>query len=69
MNGAGFTHTLCEVCWFGHNPGRFPVQIVRAAGDTEVDRCCLCDSVKVTRIWARFDPNATGLICRPGAHD
>lgn len=69
VSAYGFNHTICEVCWFEREPGRFPVQLVRERGDNRVDQCCLCGSFKLTRIWVRLDPSLGALGCGPGAHD
>lgn len=65
----GFNHTICEVCWFAREPTRFPLQVARKVGDNITDRCCLCDSMKVTRIWVRLDPAAEPLRCAAGEHE
>jgi len=65
----GFNHTVCEVCWFARNPARFPIMLVRLQGDNRLDRCCLCGSTKLTRIWTRLDPDAEPLRCDPATHD
>ena len=62
-----WTHTICEVCWFGREPDRFPVQIKRDDGDREVDQCCFCNGMKVTRIYVREDPASRLLFCH-GLH-
>lgn len=64
----GFNHTVCEVCWFRRAPGRFPVHLVRERGDNRLDRCCLCGSTKMTRIWTRLNPTLETLQCDPGEH-
>jgi len=56
-------HTLCERCWFAREPERFPVQIEREPGDLTVDQCCACDTMKLTRIYTRIDPDDATLLC------
>lgn len=60
---AEFTHNICEVCWFAREPDRFPVQVKRDEGDFDVDRCCFCGTVKVSRIYVRHDPTDPALKC------
>lgn len=58
-----WNHTICETCWFKREEDRFPVQLMRDPGDLNVDTCCFCGTVKVTRIWVRQDPKSVQLVC------
>jgi hypothetical protein len=64
-----WNHTICEYCWF-KDPAtrdRFPTQLRREEGDLEVDRCCFCGSLKITRIYVRESPGSVRLRCA-GTH-
>lgn len=74
MKTHGFNHTICEVCWFARcraagQPPRLPIQLARDARDIAIDFCCLCYSMKVTRIWVWIDPETEVLLCEAEAHE
>jgi hypothetical protein len=60
-----WTHSMCEDCWEGREPGREPCRVAGAPPET----CCFCDKRHASGIYVRAEPEAVPCRGTGGVHD
>jgi hypothetical protein len=55
----GWTHAMCNRCWYDTKPGREPVKV----RDPKAERCCFCGRMSAYGVYVRRDPDAIELKC------
>jgi hypothetical protein len=64
-----WTHSICEQCWVGKNPGREPHRVVRESRfNADKELCCYCGREHQSGIFVREDPSSVACAGISGYH-